>query len=46
VKVKTGTTGFEVVLFLRAGVQPTLDPCIEAFYEQAQCASPGGEEFG
>jgi len=29
------------VLFLRAGVQPTLDPCAEAFYKQAQCASPG-----
>ena len=27
-------------LFLRAGVQPTLDPCAEAFHEQAHCTSP------
>jgi len=33
------------VLFLRAGVQPTLDPCAEAFRKQAKCASPGAEEF-
>ena len=29
------------LLFLQAGVQPTLDPCAEAFYKQAHCASPG-----
>jgi len=33
------------VLFLQAGVQPTLDPCAEAFWRQAHCASPGGEEL-
>jgi len=29
------------VLFLRAGVQPTLDPYAKAFYIQAHFASPG-----
>jgi len=35
---------FCFVLFLRAGVQPTLDPCTEAFYKQAHCAPPLSRE--
>jgi len=34
------------VLFIRARVQPTLDPCAEAFCKQAQCASPLEEFWG
>jgi len=35
-----------LLLFFRAGVQPTLDPYAEVFLWQAHCTNPGGEESG
>jgi len=35
-----------LLLFLQARIQPTLDPCTEAFLWQANCANPRGEESG
>jgi len=35
-----------MLLFLRAGVQPTLDPYTAAFLWQTHCVNPGGEESG
>ena len=35
-----------LLLFLQARIQPTLDPCTEAFLWQAHCTNPRGEESG